>query len=85
MSELPPGPLPASELAAAEDDGLPSWPLPAPRVETAEDIRYERTFYRGALLRRIRTFARENGSLAAMFSVVFVNLVGFGIVVPLIP
>jgi len=54
-------------------------------AEPPDDERNERTFFRGKLLRKIRKFISENGSLAAMFSVVFVNLVGFGIVVPLIP
>ena len=50
-----------------------------------DDPRDERTFYRGRVLRTIRAFFRDNSALAAMFAVVFVNLVGFGIVVPLIP
>lgn len=33
----------------------------------------------------MRDFLNDNGPLAAMFAVVFVNLVGFGLVVPLIP
>jgi predicted MFS family arabinose efflux permease len=49
------------------------------------DERNERTFFRGRLLRQIRVFVEENGPLAALFAVVFVNLVGFGIVVPLMP
>ncbi|MGN6364635.1 MFS transporter [Asticcacaulis taihuensis] len=39
----------------------------------------------GRLLGKVRAFLNENGPLAAMFAVVFVNLVGFGIVVPLMP
>ncbi len=50
-----------------------------------EDARDTRTFFRGRLLGKIRAFLNENGPLAAMFAVVFVNLVGFGIVVPLMP
>jgi len=42
-------------------------------------------FFRGRLTGKIRAFLNENGPLAAMFAVVFVNLVGFGIVVPLMP
>lgn len=48
------------------------------------DADNERTFYQGEKLRKIRQFINENGTLAAMFAVVFVNLVGFGLVVPLI-
>jgi predicted MFS family arabinose efflux permease len=50
-----------------------------------DDPRDTRTFFRGRLLAKIRGFLNENGPLAAMFAVVFVNLVGFGIVVPLMP
>lgn len=39
----------------------------------------------GRLSGKIHLFLNENGPLAAMFAVVFVNLVGFGIVVPLMP
>ena len=51
----------------------------------SEDEKDERTFVRSGLLRKLRTFFNESGQLAAMFAVVFVNLVGFGIVVPLMP
>ena len=57
-------------------------PQPTPEDEEA---RNERTFFRARLLRKIRHFVGDNGPLAVMFSVVFVNLVGFGIVVPLMP
>jgi predicted MFS family arabinose efflux permease len=50
-----------------------------------DDARNTRTFLHGRLLNKIRLFMDENGPLAAMFAVVFVNLVGFGIVVPLMP
>ncbi|WP_303827754.1 MFS transporter [Asticcacaulis taihuensis] len=50
-----------------------------------DDPRDTRTFFRGRLLGKVRAFLNENGPLAAMFAVVFVNLVGFGIVVPLMP
>ncbi len=50
-----------------------------------DDARDTRTFFRGRLLGKVRDFLNENGPLAAMFAVVFVNLVGFGIVVPLMP
>jgi predicted MFS family arabinose efflux permease len=50
-----------------------------------DDPRDTRTFFRGRLLGKLRGFLNENGPLAAMFAVVFVNLVGFGIVVPLMP
>ncbi len=55
------------------------------RIVESEEERNERTFFRGRVLRQIRNFIGENGPLAAMFAVVFVNLVGFGIVVPLMP
>ena len=80
MPELSPPSTPASEFIAVQEDALAAWDDNSP-----ETIRDERTFYRGALLRKVRTFLKENGTLAAMFTVVFVNLVGFGIVVPLIP
>ena len=51
----------------------------------ARGAREDRTFHRGPLLERLHVFFNDNGPLAAMFAVVFVNLVGFGIVVPLIP
>ena len=50
-----------------------------------EEERNERTFFRARLLRTIRNFIKDNGPLAAMLAVVFVNLIGFGILVPLIP
>ncbi len=77
MSELSP---PRTEYVAAPEEVLAAWETQSPEI-----IRDERTFYRGALLRRVRNFLKDNGSLAAMFAVVFINLVGFGIVVPLIP
>jgi len=80
MSELSTPPTPAPEYVAAQDDVLAPWETTSPEI-----LRDERTFYRGALLRKFRNFVKDNGSLAAMFAVVFVNLVGFGIVVPLIP
>jgi MFS family permease len=80
MSELSQPPSSTSEYVAAQEDVLAPWDSSDPEV-----IRDERTFYRAALLRRIRNFVKDNGTLAAMFAVVFVNLVGFGIVVPLIP
>jgi predicted MFS family arabinose efflux permease len=54
-------------------------------ADATEDERDTRTFLHGRLLSKIRLFMDENGPLAAMFAVVFVNLVGFGIVVPLMP
>ena len=80
MSELSQSPAPASEYLASQEDALAAWD-----THTPETLRDERTFYRGALLRKVRNFLKDNGSLAAMFAVVFINLVGFGIVVPLIP
>ena len=54
-------------------------------TEDQDEERNERTFFRARLLRKIRHFVGDNGPLVVMFSVVFVNLVGFGIVVPLMP
>lgn len=68
---------------ASSDDSVLSEPDALRRDE--DDVRETRTFFRGRLLRKIRAFLNENGPLAAMFAVVFVNLVGFGIVVPLMP
>jgi predicted MFS family arabinose efflux permease len=50
-----------------------------------DDAREPRPLIHGRLSDKIRVFLNENGPLAAMFAVVFVNLVGFGIVVPLMP
>jgi len=78
-------------LPVSEDDLLSAKSGPVierkatPVSADDDDEKNERTFVRGKLLRRIRRFIEENGPLAAMFAVVFVNLVGFGIVVPLIP
>ncbi len=71
MSELSPPPTPASEYAASQEDRL-----------AARDAR--KPIERG-LAHRVRTFIKDNSALAAMFTVVFVNLTGFGIVVPLMP
>ncbi len=57
----------------------------SPRPVKAGDAQDDRTFVRAGLVRTVRGFIGENGPLAAMFAVVFVNLVGFGIVVPLMP
>lgn len=54
-------------------------------VPGGDDDVQTRPFFRGGLTGKIRAFLNENGPLAAMFAVVFVNLVGFGIVVPLMP
>lgn len=80
MPELNTFPKPAdSEVDAGAAPGLP------PRTPESEEERNERTFYRGRLLREIRHFIADNGPLAAMLAVVFVNLIGFGILVPLMP
>ena len=68
---------------ASTDDSLLSEPDELRLDEN--DPHDTRTFFRGRLLGKIRGLLNENGPLAAMFAVVFVNLVGFGIVVPLMP
>ena len=68
---------------ASTDESLLSEPDELHPAE--DDARDTRTFFRSRLLGNIRIFLNENGPLAAMFAVVFVNLVGFGIVVPLMP
>ena len=86
MSELPSVPASADPV----DDGLVavtgtvSQPQPLPEIEN-EDARNERTFFRARLLRKVRHFIGDNGPLAVMLTVVFMNLVGFGIIVPLMP
>jgi len=72
---------------ASTDESLLSEPddLRPAEEDAKEDERDTRTFFRGRLLGKVRAFLNENGPLAAMFAVVFVNLVGFGIVVPLMP
>lgn len=86
MSDMPSVSVPADPV----DDDLVAVTAAAhsPRLvptEDQEEARNERTFFRARLLRKIRHFVGDNGPLAVMFSVVFVNLVGFGIVVPLMP
>ncbi|MBW8880560.1 MAG: MFS transporter [Asticcacaulis sp.] len=79
MSEPKPASPPLDEMVVPPAEPARAW-------ETAEDDeRDERTFFRAKLLRTVRSFIRDNGPLAAMFAVVFVNLVGFGIIVPLMP
>lgn len=80
MSEFKPASPPLEDLAVPQADPARLWEAEA---REDDDPRNERTFFRGRLLRTIRLFIRDNGPLAAMFAVVFVNLVGFGIVVPL--
>jgi MFS transporter, DHA1 family, tetracycline resistance protein len=80
MSELNALPKPGdSELEAGAEPGSGPW------TPEQEEERNERTFFRGRLLRTIRHFIKDNGPLAAMLAVVFVNLIGFGILVPLMP
>ncbi|MBP2157524.1 MULTISPECIES: MFS transporter [Asticcacaulis] len=80
MPELNTLPKPAdSEVDAGAALDLP------PRPPASEEERNERTFFRARLLREIRHFISDNGPLAAMLAVVFVNLIGFGIIVPLMP
>jgi multidrug resistance protein len=67
------------------DETSASVPARDDRPEDSSEALNERTFHRGPLLRKLHAFFDDNGPLAAMFAVVFVNLVGFGIVVPLIP
>jgi len=89
MSEFTPVTAPAEDLVAPQFPAGLAEPAPSfPGAEAdvpLDDEKNERTFFRGKLLRTVRNFIGENGPLAAMFAVVFVNLVGFGIVVPLIP
>ena len=73
---------PDTRIASTDDSFLSE---PDDLRPDGDDARETRTFFRGRLLRKIRAFLNENGPLAAMFAVVFVNLVGFGIVVPLMP
>ena len=85
MSELPSVPASADPV----DDGPVAvtaalQPKSFPDTEREEE-RNERTFFRGRVLRKIRHFVGDNGSLAVMLTVVFMNLVGFGIIVPLMP
>jgi len=71
---------------ASTDDTFMSEPNPVIlSVPGGDDDVQTRPFFRGGLTGKIRAFLNENGPLAAMFAVVFVNLVGFGIVVPLMP
>ena len=88
MSEFTPVTAPAEDLVAPQfpaglAEPAPSFPDAAADL-SLDDEKNERTFFRGKLLRTIRNAIGENGPLAAMFAVVFVNLVGFGIIVPLI-
>lgn len=77
---------PDTRLASTDEPFLSEPDELRPVEEDAkEDERDTRTFFRGRLLGKVRAFLNENGPLAAMFAVVFVNLVGFGIVVPLMP
>ncbi len=90
MAELNPLSESVEDLGAAPETVGPAALEQAVSAEPdwhsdADDERNERTFFRARLLRRIRLFVEENGPLAALFAVVFVNLVGFGIVVPLMP
>ncbi|WP_443749771.1 MFS transporter [Asticcacaulis solisilvae] len=78
----PADPVDDDLMAVSAAASQPARPLPPTEIE---EERNERTFFRGRILRKIRHFVGDNGPLAVMFSVVFVNLVGFGIVVPLMP
>ncbi len=72
---------PDTRIASTDESSLSE----PDQLRPDEDERDTRTFLHGRLLNKIRLFMDENGPLAAMFAVVFVNLVGFGIVVPLMP
>ncbi|HTM82734.1 MFS transporter [Asticcacaulis sp.] len=72
---------PDTRIASTDESSLSE----PDQLRSDEDERDTRTFLHGRLLNKIRLFMDENGPLAAMFAVVFVNLVGFGIVVPLMP
>jgi predicted MFS family arabinose efflux permease len=73
---------PDTRIASTDESSLSE---PDQLRSDEDDARNTRTFLHGRLLNKIRLFMDENGPLAAMFAVVFVNLVGFGIVVPLMP
>lgn len=79
MSELSQPQAPASEYVASQEDTLAVWEAHSP-----EPVR-NAARARGGWLQHLRSAIKDNGALAAMFAVVFINLVGFGIVVPLIP
>lgn len=79
MSELSPSQAPASDYVASQDDALAAWETHSP------DTGRGASRARPSRLQRLRDHINDNGALAAMFAVVFINLVGFGIVVPLIP
>ncbi len=68
-------PKPSEELP----EGLPEAATGAPTRFTLRQL------HPATLLPLLRAFLAENGTLYAMYAVVFVNLVGFGMVVPLIP
>ena len=77
---------PDTRLASTDESRLSEPDELRPDEDDAKENESDtRTFFRSKLLRKIRAFLNENGPLAAMFAVVFVNLVGFGIVVPLMP
>lgn len=91
MSESKPAPVPLEELAPPQAEPARVWDAKLDAnwqpdtAETDDDPRNERTFFRARLLRAVRQYVRDNGPLAAMLAVVFVNLIGFGIIVPLMP
>lgn len=92
MSELKPAHPPLEDLAvpAADPVRMDTVGADAARVWDSPDDdddnpRDTRTFFRGRLLWTVRQYIREHGPLAAMLAVVFVNLAGYGIMVPLIP
>lgn len=79
MSELSPSQAPASDYVASQDDALAAWEPQSPDTGRSAPRAHP------SPLQRLRGHINDNGALAAMFAVVFINLVGFGIVVPLIP
>ncbi|ESQ87358.1 multidrug transporter [Asticcacaulis sp. AC460] len=69
----------AAEPARAEP--APIWDAP----DEDDDPRNTRTFFRAGLLRQMRVYIRDNGPLAAMLAVAFVNQAGSAVLMPLIP
>lgn len=72
--------VPTSKPASA--DSAPESDLSEDRVPTPDDPKPP---LKSKPNNRLNTIIRDNGALSVMFAVVFINLVGFGLLVPLIP